>query len=144
MFRLTSNAYPPSSLSASHVDIRYGGAYSNDRDDDGSELPSSYPRIREGMERFLITDINNPAAGARAQSSIVVKFDAWSAMGALEEFYGESGTVLFNHIPGGANVLYMDGHVEFIRFRERFPVGHPDPNVNWSVSWAMSDYAGQG
>ena len=24
----------------------------------------------------------------------------------------------FNHIPGGANVLYMDGHVEFLRYEE--------------------------
>jgi len=23
----------------------------------------------------------------------------------------------FNHVPGGANILYMDGHVEFGRFR---------------------------
>jgi prepilin-type processing-associated H-X9-DG protein len=27
----------------------------------------------------------------------------------------------FNHIPGGGNVLYMDGHVEFIRFPGEFP-----------------------
>ncbi len=24
----------------------------------------------------------------------------------------------FNHIPGGSNVLYMDGHVEFVRCQE--------------------------
>jgi prepilin-type processing-associated H-X9-DG protein len=29
----------------------------------------------------------------------------------------------FNHIPGGCNVLFMDGHVEFIRYpSETFPV----------------------
>ena len=22
----------------------------------------------------------------------------------------------FNHVPGGGNVLYMDGHVEFIKY----------------------------
>ena len=27
----------------------------------------------------------------------------------------------FNHIPGGANVLYMDGHVEFQRYPGRWP-----------------------
>ncbi len=27
-------------------------------------------RLREGIERFLITDINNPASNARAQSEI--------------------------------------------------------------------------
>jgi prepilin-type processing-associated H-X9-DG protein len=32
---------------------------------------------------------------------------------------------IFNHIHGGANVLYLDGHVEFIRYSEdsdEFPV----------------------
>lgn len=27
----------------------------------------------------------------------------------------ESGSRVFNHIPGGTNVLYMDGHVGFVR-----------------------------
>jgi len=24
----------------------------------------------------------------------------------------------FNHVPGGSNVLYLDGHVDFIRYQE--------------------------
>jgi prepilin-type N-terminal cleavage/methylation domain-containing protein len=32
-------------------------------------------RLREGIERFLITDINNPAASARAQSQVYVMGD---------------------------------------------------------------------
>ena len=63
-------------------------------------------RLREGIERFLITDINNPAASARAQSEVFVMFDQ------LATTTGD-----FNHVPGGANVLYMDGHVKFIRFQ---------------------------
>ena len=31
-------------------------------------------RLREGIERFTITDINNPAASATAQSDIFVMF----------------------------------------------------------------------
>ena len=27
----------------------------------------------------------------------------------------------FNHVPGGANVLYMDGHVEFEKYPGAFP-----------------------
>ena len=27
----------------------------------------------------------------------------------------------FNHVPGGANVLYMDGHVEFLKWHSQFP-----------------------
>ncbi len=64
-------------------------------------------RLREGIERFLITDINNPAASAQAQSTLFVMFDTMSA---------GAGDPLFNHIPGGCNVLYMDGHVEYVRF----------------------------
>ena len=64
-------------------------------------------RLREGIERFLITDINNPAASAKAQSELSVMFDQLGNGG---------GIPLFNHVPGGCNVLYMDGHVEFVRY----------------------------
>jgi len=63
-------------------------------------------RLREGIERFLITDINNAAQGALAQSSLPVLWDALS---------GESPDH-FNHVPGGCNVLYMDGHASFLRY----------------------------
>lgn len=68
-------------------------------------------RIREGVERFGITDINNPTYGVRAQSEIVVMLDQISANNA--------GAM--NHIPGGLNALYMDGHVEFLRYPSRTP-----------------------
>ncbi|MCX8065849.1 MAG: DUF1559 domain-containing protein [Candidatus Hydrogenedentes bacterium] len=70
-------------------------------------------RFREGIERFLITDINNPSASAKAQSEIFVMFDQLGAGGTIS---------LFNHIPGGCNVLYLDGHVEFIRYPGKQPV----------------------
>ncbi|MFP4172118.1 MAG: prepilin-type N-terminal cleavage/methylation domain-containing protein [Candidatus Hydrogenedentota bacterium] len=96
-------------------------------DDDGSPLPDTYPRLREGIERFFITDINNPAAGAEAQSSIGVMWDAW---GPEVETGGthmakRSSTLIFNHLPGGSNVLYMDGHVEFLRYNEGYPIQWP-------------------
>ena len=65
-------------------------------------------RLREGIERFLITDINNPAATAQAQSGIFVMLDQFSTYVAG-----------FNHLPGGCNVLYMDGHVQFIRYQDK-------------------------
>ncbi len=68
-------------------------------------------RLREGIERFMITDINNPAASAMSQSELWVYTDRLSSVSAE-----------FNHIPGGANVLYMDGHVEFVRLGEKTPV----------------------
>ena len=61
--------------------------------------------LREGIERFMITDINNPAASARAQSEIFV---IWDRISTTPED--------FNHIPGGSNVLYLDGHVEFAKY----------------------------
>ncbi len=33
-----------------------------------------------------------------------------------------SGTGRFNHVPGGCNVLYLDGHVEFIKFLAKAPI----------------------
>jgi prepilin-type N-terminal cleavage/methylation domain-containing protein/prepilin-type processing-associated H-X9-DG protein len=63
-------------------------------------------RLREGIERFMITDINNPAASSKAQSELFIMLDQLSG----------AGSNYFNHIPGGCNVLFMDGHVEFIRY----------------------------
>ena len=62
-------------------------------------------RLREGIERFMITDINNPAASSKAQSELAIFADAVS-----------TDVSQFNHVPGGINCLYMDGHVEFIRY----------------------------
>ena len=62
-------------------------------------------RLREGIERFLISDINNPAASAQAQSEVFVMYDGFG-----------SNIIRFNHVPGGINVLYMDGHVNFIKY----------------------------
>lgn len=71
-------------------------------------------RLREGIERFLITDINNPAAGAQAQSDLPVLWDRIEATGNDIQF--------FNHVPGGSNVLYFDGHVEFVRLKTKHPI----------------------
>jgi prepilin-type N-terminal cleavage/methylation domain-containing protein/prepilin-type processing-associated H-X9-DG protein len=68
-------------------------------------------RLREGIERFLVTDINNPAATAQAQSTIFMSWDRLSTTSAD-----------FNHVPGGVNILYLDGHVEFVKFPGKAPV----------------------
>ena len=61
--------------------------------------------LAEGVERFAITDINNPSASAMAQSEVWVMHD-WLSANVRD----------FSHVPGGVNVLYMDGHVEFLRY----------------------------
>lgn len=104
-------------------------------------------RIREGIERFMITDINNPASSARSQSEIPVMMDMVSAPNPdtgvtppvplnLPE---GGGLMRFNHIPGGANVMYLDGHVEFLRYGTKFPA---TPGaafyIGGSSSWASA------
>ena len=79
--------------------------------DYGSGGGSDLLRLREGIERFMITDINNPAASAKAQSAVWVYFDTVTVSVSLDK-------VDYNHVPGGANVLYMDGHVEFQKYDE--------------------------
>jgi prepilin-type N-terminal cleavage/methylation domain-containing protein/prepilin-type processing-associated H-X9-DG protein len=68
-------------------------------------------QLREGIERFTITDINNPAGSAKAQSEAAVMWDnSYTSQGNTTD------SAVFNHLPGGANVLYMDGHVEFAKY----------------------------
>jgi len=79
----------------------------------GDYFPGSgtiFYRLREGIERLLITDINNPSASAAAQSELSFMFD-----------YVTLNVNRFNHVPGGANVLYLDGHVEFVRYPGEWP-----------------------
>ncbi len=68
-------------------------------------------RLREGVERFLITDVSNPGQSAVSQSEIWFMADS-----------GSTETTSFNHLPGGCNVLFMDGHVEFIKYPGKPPV----------------------
>ncbi len=86
----------------------------------GNEYGSTILRLREGVERFMISDINNPAAGATAQSGMVVMFDVIS----LNDNSSSPFHHKFNHKPGGGNVLYMDGHAEWVKYETngRFPI----------------------
>ena len=70
-------------------------------------------RLREGIERFYITDINNTAASAQAQSTVPVMWDQFATNVSRDGF---------NHIPGGSNVLWMDGHVSFSKYPSEHPV----------------------
>ena len=56
-------------------------------------------RLREDIERFLITDINNPAGSANAQSTVPIFFESLNAIQSRKS-------------NRGSNVLYLDGHVE--------------------------------
>jgi len=74
----------------------------------GNDVPNSLDansfRLREGVERFVITDINDPAASAKAQSTIPVLID-WPD----------------RHL-GGGHVLFMVGHVAFMKCPGEWPM----------------------
>ena len=65
-------------------------------------------RLREGIERFFITDINSHTG--EASTKLPVMYDLVSV--TVEPF---------NHAPAGANVLFLDGHVEFLKYPGPFP-----------------------
>jgi len=94
----------------------------------GSGSGSTSYRLREGVERFFITDINNPAGSAMAQSNLPVMFDnfSWYTFDS-PGVQSNRGSSIFNHVPGGSNILYMDGHVEFKKYIGTFPTS----NAEW-------------
>jgi prepilin-type N-terminal cleavage/methylation domain-containing protein/prepilin-type processing-associated H-X9-DG protein len=81
---------------------------------------------KDGIERFFITDINNPAGSAQAQSTIAMYLDGLGADPTGRVSISDT----FNHIPGGCNVLYMDGHVEFLKYPAKYPVTHYAAQLN--------------
>jgi beta-lactamase regulating signal transducer with metallopeptidase domain len=64
-------------------------------------------RIRSGVERFFITDINDPTAGERTRSRLPV---LWELPHARRD-----GAI-------GGHVLYMDGHTEWKPYPGEFPM----------------------
>lgn len=63
-----------------------------------------YQGLKNGVERFLITDIGNPAGSMVAQAIIPILIER-------PDLHGDGG-----------HVLFMDGHVEFVPFPGPFPM----------------------
>jgi len=57
--------------------------------------------------------VNAGRGSGLAQSEIAVSWDLISS-----DWQNYSS---FNHVPGGSNALFMDGHVEFIKYPGKFP-----------------------
>lgn len=115
-----------------------GGCVKNaytDFDLDTATYPNStgavkFLHLKEGIERFMITDINNAGASAKAQSSIAVQWDTIRLGNGSNFTPGQSAIAPndFCHVPGGANILFMDGHVEFSKY----------PSTNGGPQWPTS------
>jgi prepilin-type processing-associated H-X9-DG protein len=94
---------------------REAGMNALDSSYDVTTLPTVH-RLREGIERYFIMDINGPNAPANLPSALPVMWDTYGSR-------SPGGPVdRFNHKIAGANVLFMDGRVEFIRYPEKFPI----------------------
>jgi prepilin-type N-terminal cleavage/methylation domain-containing protein/prepilin-type processing-associated H-X9-DG protein len=95
---------------------------------DGNLGGRTIHRLKEGIERYLITDINDTSRGAEAQTTIVVMWDIINTNPLGE---GE-----YNHVPGGGNVLYMDGHVQFLKYDPvgKFPINNTFGNI---IRWGF-------
>ena len=65
--------------------------------------PGKVLPLREGVERYLVTDVNGVGATLRYQSPIpvLIEIAVWKYKETVEDFKG-------------SNVLYMDGHVAFV------------------------------
>ncbi|RJP16669.1 MAG: DUF1559 domain-containing protein [Candidatus Abyssobacteria bacterium SURF_5] len=70
-------------------------------------------RLRAGVDRYLLVDLNQALSSGGA--------------GSIPILWDQVATDIssFNHVPAGINVLHLDGHVEFRRYDKqssRFPV----------------------
>ncbi|RJP71128.1 MAG: DUF1559 domain-containing protein [Candidatus Abyssobacteria bacterium SURF_17] len=90
-------------------------------------------RLATGVDRFLITDVNQALTGKEFGASIVpVMWDQIS-----------TNISQFNHVPAGQNVLYLDGHVEFKRFEKgntKMPISPLYAAINAFVRKKSSPY----
>jgi len=111
---------------ASDNDFTVSAAYAGTQVGGGD----TFYRLREGIERFMITDINNPAASSEAQSSVPIMWDHIS-----------TNPRDFAHIPGGSNVLYLDGHVAYVRYPDvRFPLTEDSARTFGRFNRAMDGF----
>jgi prepilin-type N-terminal cleavage/methylation domain-containing protein/prepilin-type processing-associated H-X9-DG protein len=104
-------------------------------DDAGQYIGATIFRLKEGIERFMITDINNAAGSAQAQSTLPTMLDGWTQI-RQSSFGGPELPDLtqFNHVPGGGNVLYFDGHVEYLKYGTKFPLKNGSNGLDGGVN----------
>jgi prepilin-type processing-associated H-X9-DG protein len=82
-------------------------------------------RLRERVDRLLVTDVNSPSANAKVMSEIWVMHDRVHLN--IEDF---------NHRPAGSNVLFLDGHVEYMRYMNK-PSDTPPVSTAIAEAYAL-------
>ena len=75
----------------------------------GTANSDSFYRLDVGVARLFIADVNDPAKFSVADTKIPVMFDTVSVEADLEPNHFE---------PFGGNVLYLDGHAEWVPFSD--------------------------
>lgn len=90
-------------------------------------------RLSMGIDRFLLTDINSIFTGTETGASAVPLM--WDQI--------STDISKFSHVPAGQNALYLDGHVEFLRYSfdsEEFPSTALYAAINGGVGPAQRPY----
>jgi prepilin-type N-terminal cleavage/methylation domain-containing protein/prepilin-type processing-associated H-X9-DG protein len=92
----------------------------------GNAGGSTLNRLSSGVDRFLISDINQILTGKESGASVVpIQWDQVS-----------TDITEFSHVPAGINVLFLDGHVEFKRYEKNahdFPMSSIYAALNGGV-----------
>ena len=99
----------------------------------GNTGGSTVNRLASGVDRFLISDINQILTGKESGASVVpILWDQIS-----------TDVTQFSHVPAGMNVLYLDGHVEFKRYDKTttdFPMSPFYAALNGGMPAQMAPY----
>jgi prepilin-type N-terminal cleavage/methylation domain-containing protein/prepilin-type processing-associated H-X9-DG protein len=99
----------------------------------GNAGGSTLNRLSAGVDRFLISDINQILTGTESGASVVpVMWDQIS-----------TNITEFSHVPAGMNVLFLDGHVEFKRYDKNstdFPMSPVYAALNGGIEDMALDY----
>ena len=107
-YAVTSDAEMAAFAEAYRARVAAGLRFDEDLDVDagtGTAGGDVLYRLREGIGRVVASDPQSPGAVAVAESGIPVLIER-----------------IDNHVPAGGNVLFVDGHVEFIRYPGKWPM----------------------
>lgn len=85
------------------------GADAPDVESDIDTADKMLRRLKKDVEYFFVVDRGNPMAATSIRASIPIMFETFNSKA-------------FGRDPDGANVLYLDGHVDYVRFGSKFPI----------------------